>query len=516
MLARAEEELNAKERYIEHKKRIVLYDHLADEPSSPSETESSDSDDMEHTRERQDSVSSPSESSVATPNETPAAFTKQTTDSAEPIAVEKPQLHLLLPGSPMDTGSIHPSPAPKLQASLVALADFTYDRYSMILDTPKPMASPTETVSTPDLEFDDYTPSPVEVATPISISSKVRPLVISISPRSNKKRRTITAQSPLSQTRSQSPPPPPPRSARRLSQSSTKSGFLASEASLMQVPDLPDNASAKIAHASRDSVAWSIKSRDEKRPMHRQSSQPLLTAIKTSHARMSSIKSLIRSPVHQTSSSISSSRPESRSCRTPTSAADVMDDNIQPFETVPANLYDAPKPRPHTSHRPYQPSISSTKSRQLSVTALPMVPSVPEPPQTADDAASQKSGSMRRKKSFSNLRKRSESIGQAIKTVATKTMSNAGHTPKLSQQFPTLKRETTFPPPIPIVPASKSHQTKPSVELSAFPTPPLPSPSPILGGRNRKSVASYSMFPSTPKLGPDRKSSIGLGLGLKV
>jgi hypothetical protein len=37
-----------------------------------------------------------------------------------------------------------------------------------------------------------------------------------------------------------------------------------------------------------------------------------------------------------------------------------------------------------------------------------------------------------------------------------------------------------------------------------------------LGSRTRKSVASYSMFPSTPKFGPDRKSSIGLGLGLKV
>jgi hypothetical protein len=527
--AREEKELNTQQQYIEHKRRILLYDHLAEVVKSP--LENSDSDDASDSGlNREESVTTPSECSVVTPHDTPPAplaFEKPESGTTVQVSTlpEKPQLHLMLPEPLAGTQPFtsQPSPALKLQASLVALADFTYDRFSMIFDSPQPVTSPTEPMSTPEVDFDDYSPSPVEIATPISIClPKTRPAVISISSRSSKKRRAISAQSPLTQeARPRSPvadprpPPPPPRSAKRLSSSSVHSAFLASEASPIQVPDLPANASSIIASANRDSMAWPA-STDNKKSMQRKSSQPLMSAIKTGHARVSSIRSMMRSPTHNHSTSISSSRPESRSSRPPTSAADIMNDDFKPFETVPANLYDAPQVRPHTSHqRMSRPSISSTASRQPSVTALPLYPHLSNRSTSNLMELEPHADSIHRKKSFSGLRKRSESIGQAIKSASSRTKSSAGHTPKLSQEYDT-------PPPHPLpqaalrVPTARPSQ---AAELSSFPTSPLPSPRGSISAksyRSRKSVASYSMFPPGPKIGSDMKNGVGLGLGLRA
>ena len=524
------EETQAQERYIEHKRRIMLYDHLADQDSLPTDSdENNHSDASQH--KRGESVTTPSDCSVVTPNDTPTApsvFEKAQSDTARSSVVpKKPQLHLVLPDSSADTTGfsvMQPSPGPKLQASLVARSDFVYDRYSMLIDLPDPSTSPAETVSTPDLEYeDDYSPSPVEIATPVSMSlPKTRPSVISISSRSNKKRRTITVQSPLSQeTRSQSPQPPspPPRSVRRLSASSTRSGFLASEAQPLEVPNLPSNASSLIESAKRDSVALSL-SGDGTKAMHRKSSQPLLSAIKTSHARMSSIKSMIKSPTHNPSPSASSSRPESRSSRPPTSAADMMNDSFQAFETVPANLYDPPPTpgyRSRTSYYPSRPSTSSTASRQASVTALPTAPHlISYNSYHGATEAEPHPGQMRRKKSFSSLRKHRASISQAFKSVATRNVAAAGHTPKLSQH---QQQDIPSLPPLPQPPTLIRPRQDSTVELSSFPAPPLSSPNPSLSarsGRSRRSVASYSMFPPSPKVGNETKGGYGLGFGLKV
>lgn len=161
MQARQEEAAQAQERYIHHKRRIMLYDHLAEQESDSSDSESNDgSQNSQH--EVEESVSTPSESSVVTPNDTPSAFPKSNMGALDAAALLlKPQLHLVLPDTPVDNARplVHqPSPAPKLQASLVALSDFTYDRFSMILDSPVPVASPAQSISTPDLEFDDYSP----------------------------------------------------------------------------------------------------------------------------------------------------------------------------------------------------------------------------------------------------------------------------------------------------------------------------------------------------------------------
>jgi hypothetical protein len=199
-----------------------------------------------------------------------------------------------------------------------------------------------------------------------------------------------------------------------------------------------------------------------------------------------------------------------------------MNDAFPAFETVPANLYDppaAPRSRPHTSHRPSRPSTSSTASRQASVTALPIVPPnlVNSSGNSAEQNPEPQPGPMRRKKSFSALRKRSESIGQAIKFVATKTKSSAGHTPKLSHQFLSQQQHPVpLPPPPPQAPTLLIPNPEQDIVLSSFPTPPLPSPSPSVSTRSRKSVASYSMFPPSPRIGNERKSGVGLGLGLRV
>lgn len=527
---REQEETRAQERYIEHKRRIMLYDHLADRDSLRTDSdEDNDSDASQH--KRRESVTTPSECSVVTPNDTPtppSVFEKVQSDTARSSVVpKKPQLHLVLPDSSVDTTGfsiMQPSPGPKLQASLVARSDFIYDRYSMLIDLPNPSTSPAETVSTPNLEYeDDHSPSPVEIATPVSISlPKTRPSVVSISSRSNKKRTTITVQSLLSQERrsqSPQPPSPPARSIRRLSASSTRSGFLASEAQPLEVPNLPSNASSLIESAKRDSVALSL-SGDGKKAMQRKSSQPLLSAIKTSHARMSSIKSMMKSPTHNPCPSASSSRPESRSSRPPTSAADIMNDSFQAFETVPANLYDPPTTpwyRPRTSYHPSRPSTSSTASRQPSVTALPTLPNLTSyNSYHGTTEAEPHPVQMRRKKSFSSLRKHSASISQAFKSVASKSTGTAGHTPSLSQH---QQQDIPSLPPLPQPPTLVRPRQDSTVDLSSFPTPPLPSPNPSISaksGRSRRSVASYSMFPPSPNVGDETRGGYGLGLGHKV
>ena len=526
-LEREQEESHTKELYIEHKKRIMLYDHLADQPSDSESASESDDDSDISRHERQDSVTTPSECSVITPNDTPcapSAFESTVLDAM--MSSEKPQLHIVLPQSLYGTRAsplLDMSPAPQLQASLSAPSDFRYDRYSMLVDAPIVNVSPTDTITTPELDSDDdLSYSPVEIATPVSISlPKTRPAVISISSRSNKKRRTITAQSPLVlETRSLSPeaPPPPLRSVRRLSACSTRStssarsGFLACEAQPMMVPELPSNASSIIASAHRDSSVISLNG-DGKRS-HRKSIQPLLSSIKTGHSRMSSIKSLMKSPTQDRSPSVTSMRPDSRSSRAPTSAADFMDDSFQAFETVPANLYNPPAPRPRTSHHLARPSTSLTGSRDFDVTALPAPLSFNSHRTVTEPAELEHPGLARRKKSFSNLRKHSESIGQAFKFTS-KNKSSAGHTPKLSQHISPVQA-----PPMPQAPSIVVSHKSQTTELSNFPTPPSqPSPNPSLGARStrsRRSVASYSMFPPSPQVAIQIKGNPGLGLGLKV
>ena len=492
-----EEEILAQKRYMEHRRRI-LYDELIEVDDEHSQSESDEEMASTSRHERDDSVQTPSERSVATPHDTPS--TQAMIDSSDTIHLDtssmknRPELQLLVPETPLGVDEpatiVSSSPGPKMLASLATPSDWQYDRFSMFLaDSLEIAESPQDISLVPELE-DDEEDSPLETARPVSYKlPKVRPSVISISSRSSsKKRRTASMQTPLSQeprSNSPPPPPPPPRSEKRLSMMSVRSGFQACEAKPVEVPDLPNNALYMISNASKESFGHFQPTVG----VQRKASAPLLSAIKTSHARMSSIKNLMKSPAHaRVPSIISSSRPESRSStgRPSTSAADILNDNYNPFETVPANLHEQPrrssfKPRPKSSHRP-------STSSMYSVTALPIPPAndnLPEPlPQS-------QIRSIHRKKSFSSLRKRSESIGQAIKFAAMKSKS----TPRYEESPP--------PPPVPVL-MTPALPPKVSVDFGSFPTPPLPSP------RSRKSVASFSFFPPSPRVGGP------VGLGLKV
>jgi hypothetical protein len=514
---------------------------LVQTESSDDETQSNSEDDTRASlHSRQDSYDeTSSEYSLKTPDDTPHPIHEKTPSLA---GVMKPTLQIAVPKIPSNikqhTSVPSGSSPPKLQASLVKRSDFNYDRYSMLIDTPMETkvpsipftASPVQITKSPDTEGidsdeEDDEDDEVEivqaqlckVATPVSFSApKARPAVISISSRESlqKRRASSSTASLLHQatTRSSSmiPPELPQRSTRRLSQTSSKSGFLASEASPFQMPpDLPHNAMYMIANASRDSVALSTHSAAEplSRPQQsRKSSMPLLTAaFKSHHSRLSSFRGLMSPPQSARSDSISETRPK-------TAVANPSDLS---FQTVPTNLND-PLPLPTSGHSQRPSTSYANTMRTGSVTALPTPPPdapTTNPMETARESSPSPEGHMRRKKSFSALRKRSESISKAISFVAGAKKGS---------------RDSRLPPPTPVVPplpmSARSQPATPAMShggsrkstdlqhnLTMNTPPPLPSPREQM----RKSVtnANYSPFPAVSA----RQSGRGIiGLGIRT
>jgi hypothetical protein len=123
-------------------------------------------------------------------------------------------------------------------------------------------------------------------------------------------------------------------------------------------------------------------------------------------------------------------------------------------------------------------SIASTSSIQGNMTALPSLPTAstddypPHHPTTKG---------MPRKKSFSALRRRSESIGHAIKGLS---KVNTRH-------------DVPMPSPALMTPR------RPPIDMGTFATPPLPSPHP-----QKDSAGSFVSMP--------RSTSAYIGLGLKT
>lgn len=459
------------ERRNQHKRRIMMYDHLAEHVD---EQEGGSTDDNYDRFDRESSVDTPSERSVLTPDESlsnRAMFGKEhkvDTSSMTALKIHIPEeeedLDMQLDESRV---VVPPSPSPVLQASLATLSDFRYDRYSVSLD------SPILDLMSPDLDTDE-TFSPIETATPIAYQlPKARPSLISIttSDTTRSKRRTPSTQSPLSQTMSHSRERP----SKRQSTTSTYSGFPAAEATLFEVPDLPANAFQLIANASQESLPLSLyqpKSRAE-----RKSSVPRLSTA-LSHARVSSIKSLIKTPTSATHAR-SLSRNSAHTSRPSTASISGFDgftlkNNAASNSTTNLSLMQ----RPPTSMS--MTSIGSN-SNHHPITALPSLPTPPADDTMSDPLANR---SMSRKKSFSALRRRSESIGQAIKGLG-----------KI-----TTKHDVPMPTPAVMTPKIPS---KNALDLSSFPTPPLPSP------RTGKSSAGSYMSPM------DRSSSGPIGLGLR-
>lgn len=462
-----------KEKLQEHKRRVMLYDHMADQVEEHRAT-SADETDLDVGRlDRESSVETPSERSALTPDDmlvNRATFEPRhlpDTNAATPLKLHIPDEEEVLEME-LDENRVvvPPSPAPVLQASLATLSDFRYDRYSYILD------SPVSEVLSPEFDTDE-TFSPIETATPIAYQQpKSRPSLISIVSLSQRsKRQTTSPQSPLWQTASHELERP----KKRHSMNSVRSGFPAAEARLFEVPSLPENAFQLIANASQESLLLSTKERPKSRAERKSNVPRLSTAL--SHARMSSIKSLIKTPTSATNprpfspTSSHISRPSTASI----SGADpspLMRHHAASASSTALNSI----PPPQTA-RSISGSIAASGGTNM--TALPSLPTPPADQNMSDPLA----GRLPRKKSFSALRRRSESIGQAIKGLG--------------------KISTKDEVPMPTTPAVATQKKQSATGLSRFPTPPLPSP--------RTGKSSAGSFTSTRT----RSSAGGFGLGLR-
>ncbi len=464
------------ERYPENKRRIVIYDDATDDLYDARDN-SPDHMNMNGKQfDRESSVETPSERSVLTPDEPHphrATFGKPNpyeTNTELPLKIETPEDEGVLEMALDDERVVvPPSPRPVFQASLASWADFRYDRYSMVLDSPVP----SEALSA-DLDIDESF-SPVETATPISFRQpKTRPSLISIvSISKGGKRRNTTPQSPLSQEL----PQPAKRPARRPSSSSSHSGFPAAEATLFEIPDLPANAIELIANASQESLPLSASAwKESKARTLRRSNVPRLS-IALNHARMSSIKNLIKTP---TSATHSRTFSHASSHHSRPSTASIS--GVEAISTLKSMAFSNNAHNFTVMTRP-STAMSTSSSGSHKNALMTALPSLPTPP--AEDNAGDDTRSMQRKKSFSNLRRRSESIGQAIKGLG---RISTKHDVPMPPALPTPKRQLLFD------------------HLAKSPTPPLPSP--------RTGTSSMSAGSITSDF--TRASSGGnIGLGLR-
>ncbi|KAK4939760.1 hypothetical protein LTR10_020044 [Elasticomyces elasticus] len=473
---RQQQDVVVNDRIHEQKRKVSGYANATNDTNGTHENDTEDDDLYAEGFDRESSVETPSERSVLTPDEPQehrATFGRPLTYEAgvlPPLKIEIPEDEEVLQIE-LDENRviIPPSPGPVLQASLASWADFRYDRYSVVLDSPL-----SETLS-PELETDE-TFSPIETATPVSFQQpKSRPSLISIGSVSQcSKRRTKSIQSPLSQTA----PRVSERPAKRQSTSSTQSAFPAAEATLFEVPDLPVNALELIANASHESLPLTtLSSREPPSKSLRKSSVPRLSTA-LSHARMSSIKNFIKTPTSTTFPRPSShmSRPSTSSM----SGAEAFPLKNTGFFSNPRNSVTIRRPSTAMS------TSSSTSPTNMAMTALPSLPSPPGDDDDDSDTGSAHDRIMQRKKSFSVLRRRSESIGQALKGLSKINTKHDGSL--LAGRLPTPRNPR------------KSF----AMELSGFSTPPLP-PVPS------KSTAGAGSFRSNP-MGNNSGGNIGLGL----
>ncbi|EXJ91599.1 hypothetical protein A1O3_00147 [Capronia epimyces CBS 606.96] len=438
-----------RERIQEHKRRLMTHEGTAEvmEGSDDNPADNMDLDveadvDVDAGRfDRESSVETPSERSVLTPDDpfpNRTAFTRYT--GVTPSKIVLPEQEDTTPMAVDDSGVVVPLPSPRpvLQASLATLSDFRYDRYSVFMESP-----PISEVMSPEVEPDE-TFSPIEIATPVSFSQpKSRPSLISIVGGSQESRRRPSwVQRSISDTITQLPGRP----AKRRSTSSSRSGFPAAEATLFEIPDLPANASEVIADANASEESLAIRGKTLKSRAERISSLPRLSTA-LNHARMSSIRNFIKTP-----SSVADTRPFSRSSSymSPPSTPSLSGGEPALGKHATASSSSsalATLQRPTTAM-----SITSTTSF-ANMTALPAVRTPPAEDHMSDALSTKLN--VPKKKSFSTLRRRSESIGHAIKGLG--------------------KTTTKHDVPLPMLTGMMTPTNQQPLDLSKFPTPPLPS-----------------------------------------
>ena len=396
---------------------------------------------------------------------------------------------------PMPKEMAPSSPMPVLAPSLRNPSDFSYDRYSTLIEPP------------PDLddieifEISEATCSPLEVATPVTYIRPNRPSMVSILNMLNKDSSRESKKPLLAKPDVPSRNPERSLVNKRLSMISTRSGFVAGEATPFQVPDLPENALTMISNASQTDLS----TRNQEPALKRQKSSIALLskAFKYGHSRMTSRhQSISPSPAqsrpqsqHRMLASMSgaaTSKPPPTSFKMPSTSSGQIRVPQIPHDTVKA-----------ISSRPQTAAPSTTSQLSVGVTALPpCTESISQRKSPTAGTSSHFMGHTARKKSMSAFRSRSDSIGNALMAMTRKSSVGRSRGRNIAREAlgsPGLPAE----PPRPVLLTSNSANS--SVDLSAFPTPPEP-PRPK---SNRGGAVSFSR--------PLRTSSMPLqGLGVTV
>lgn len=528
-----------REQREERQKRMIRYSELY---STDSGSDQSRSNSPENENDPTDTPSeSPSECSVTTPAQSLSPNVEIR------IHTDLPQLDMFTQQEiDTDTATKHTyfetqrsksktSKPTTFAASLTTISDFRYDRFSTFIEPIKQQDESTDSSSGSEAEDDedaeDY--SPIEVATPVAIRMPMsRPSMISVISTGSSEHgpqrfsvRNISAimidppePKPMASLAEQEIPTQPAPLLLPETRPHNGSGFLAAEAKPLEVIT-PSSASIVSMEPSSTQSLRSLPSSEQSMPEHnlkKKSSIPMLQKFK--HARMNSIKNFMKPqsisgppPAVPALPSAHQSRPSDSVNHILSAASHQPQLSITSNKTLPTSprrsltephlsrvLPQDPRPqtarmqevRPQTARLPSQNSITSISARppppSIARSALQstLQPQPQPQPQTVEDDRS-----INPKKSFQNLRRRSGSLGQALKFGSSKTKSPTPEAPL---------------PPMPTINVPSRESL--IIETSSYPTPPPKTPR----GNRKSGMGLYSPFPQPVQRGEP------VGLGLRI
>lgn len=478
----------------DRKRRMIRY-------SEAYSTDGSDSS-RSNSPENDSAADTPSECSIATP-ENPISpeidIQQQSTGPRDKTLVEKDDDNKAkVDDLVLDRRHEKPK-ASMFTASLNRPCDFRYDRFSTFMDpadAPKTDEESCSSSASEDEQSDDEY-SPIEIATPVAIRMPIsRPSVISVVTTPNSEQAPQKFSIKNINTIMINPPQPRPQRTDSITtpQSSKSSGFLAHEARSVEALT-PSSASVISVTPSSSQSLMSTEYSVADNSLKKKQSTPMLTRA---HARMNSIKNFIKPQSISGPPPAVPMIPTSHQPRPSESLSNILLSSVSPNKSKPLTIDNQDRLMNRRSltepamlkvmPKDSRPQTARTTSRTSIMTQEPPLPvdaSISTPPAEPVTPLEQvDSASISRKKSFSNLRRRSGSLGQALKFSSSKTKSSASEVP---------------PPPVPAIKISPNE----SVPIS------LPTSAPKTPRTYRKSAMNlYSAFP--PPI--QRGDPVGLGL----
>lgn len=485
----------------ERKKRMMRY-------SAAYTTDDSDSS-RSNSPENDSAADTPSECSVATPDNSTSPEIEirlqETSPRKEPIS-GKGSIGDVLVADPLLDSRREKSTAPMFTASLNRPCDFRYDRFSTFMGSVEAIKSDESDVSSSSEDEeeedseDEY--SPIEIATPVAIRMPIsRPSVISVvtTPSSEQTPQKFSVKNINTIMINQPKPKLQTQDLTEIPQSTDSAPHLLPETKSVEALTPSSASIISVAPSSSQSLASTEQSIADNN-LKKKPSVPMLSRA---HARMNSIKNFIKPqsisgpppavpmiPVnHQPrpSESLNNILLSSNTPSKSTNLAVIQQDRMSARRslTEPAFLNTLPREasRPQTARTVSNTTISTPEPPLPAYRPI----SPPPPPEPVTPADQADSPSMSRKKSFSNLRRRSGSLGQALKFSSGKAKSSAFEIP---------------PPPVPAIRISSNE----SLPIN-FPTPPPPK---TPRSFRKSGMNLYSAFPSPAQRGDP------VGLGLKM